>query len=133
MRDLITFKHKYMGKYIIQNEYDIFYKNIYIGDIIFAKRNKIFIIGYLEIFKQYRKNHYGYQIIDHILSHYKVNCLIGQTLCKSRGFWNKCIKKYEGQRKNIVICENCSSSFIIPRYEITNDEMFELLEISYEI
>lgn len=81
----------------------------------------------------HRRNHYGYQVIDYILSHYKVDCIIGQSLYNARGFWNKCVKKFNGQRKNVTICNNCSSSFVIPRCEIERNEMIRLLEIGYEI
>ena len=65
------------------------------------------IIHTLKIYQQYRHNYYGYQVIEYLLSHYKVKCIIGEILYTSRGFWNKCIHKYNGQRHNIVYLDNC--------------------------
>lgn len=129
----IKFKQRYIGTYKLKHKYSIFYDPDEIGKISFIKKNHIFIIGYLQIFSNYQGQHYGYEIVRNILSRYKVNCIVGETLFESRGFWNKCIKKFNGQRKNITTCNNCSSSFVIPRYEISYDEMEKLLNIGYEI
>lgn len=61
--------------------------------------------------------------IDCILSHYKMDCIVAQILYEVRRFWNKCIKKFNRQRKNITICDNCSSSFVIPKSKISCGEM----------
>ena len=126
-----------MGTYKFYHQYNILYNGQEIGKISFIKRKikkrNIFIIGFFKILDYYQGNHYGYQVIEYILSHYKVDCIIGQSLYSSRGFWNKCIRKFNGKRKNVAICENCSSSFVIPRYEIEKKEIIQLLEIGYMI
>ena len=133
----ITFKQMHIGAYKSRYQYNIFCNDQKIGEISFIKRRIkkkiIFIIGFLKILEYHRGNHYGYQVIDYILSHYRVDYIVGQSLYSARGFWNKCIKKFNGQRKNITIYNNCSSSFVIPRHEIDIDEMIRLLEIGYEI
>lgn len=117
----------------MRDQYIIISGSTKIGEIAFKKQNKIFIIGFITIYPKYRNQHYGYQIIEYILSHYKIHYIIGETLNSVKGFWNKCIKRFNSQRKNISICDNCSSSFVIPRYQISNDEMYELLDIADEI
>ena len=129
----LKFKRQYIGAHKLRYKYKILKGSKEIGEITLLKKNKILILGFLYIFNQYQGQHLGYEVIDHILSHYKINCIVGQTLYTSRGFWNKCIKKFNGRRKNIVTCNNCSSSFIIPTYKISDYEMRELLNISYEI
>lgn len=117
----------------LYGKYNIYNGSQKIGEISFVKKKNIFIIGYFKILEYYRGNHYGYQVIDYILSHYKVNCIIGETLYEARGFWNKCIKKFNGQRMNVTICDSCSSSFVIPRHKMGHDEMEKLLEVGYRI
>lgn len=129
----IYFKRPKFGDFSPRNEYEIFYKKEKIGEIFFLKKKRIFIIGYVSIFKEYRNKGYGYLVIEYILSHYKVNCIVGETLLESRGFWKKCIQKYNGQRKNVKSCDNCTSSFIIPKYSIREDELLELLDIGYQL
>lgn len=131
--NFIKFKHQYYGNYKFKHTYDIFSKQKKIGTIVFVKKNKIFVIGYLLIFPEYRKCHYGYKVIEYILSHYKVDCIVGETLYKASGFWNKCIRYFNGQRKNITTCDNCSSSFVIPKFKIKREEMIKLLNTGYEI
>ena len=133
MKNDITFQAVKIGVHRIHNQYFILSCSKQIGEITFKKKNNVFIIGFITIYKEYRSHHYGYKVIEYILSHYKINCIIGETLNKSKGFWNKCIKKFNGQRKNISVCNNCSSSFVIPKCNISNEQMYELLEISYEI
>ena len=111
-----------------KHHYTIYYGNTEIGEITFIKQNKILIITFLGLFVEYRKQHYGYQVIEYLLSHYKVNCIIGETLETSRGFWHKCIVKYNGQRRNIFFHNNCTSSFVIPKYKISNEKIYRLLE-----
>lgn len=107
--------------------YLIITQNTEIGNITLCKKDNILIICYLELYPEYRHKSYGYQIIEYLLSHYKIKCIIGETLLTSRGFWNKCIKKYNGQRKNISYSDNCTSSFIIPKYEISQLDIYKLL------
>lgn len=129
----IKFKRKYIYGFKQKNSYEIYDGNDKVGEIVFKKKNKIFILANLSICESYRDKHYGYKIVEYILYHYKIKCIVGQTLYKSRGFWNKCIKKFNGQRKNITTLDNCSSTFIIPKYVISNDELVTLLDIEYEI
>ena len=117
----------------LYGKYNIYNGNQKIGEISFVKKKNIFIIGYFKILEYHRGNHWGYQGIDYILSHYKVNCIIGEALYGARGFWNKCIKRFNGQRMNVTICDTCSSSFVIPRYKIGRDEMEKLLKVGYGI
>ena len=65
---------------------------------------------------------FGELVVGYILSHYKINCIIGETLYESKRFWNKCIKQHKGQKRNVNYCGNCSNSFVIPKYKIS-DEM----------
>ena len=104
-----------------------------IGYIEFIRKNEIIIISYLHIYTSYRHKHYGYQVIDYLFSHYKFKCIIGETLKESRGFWNKCIHKYNGMRRNIYYSDNCTSSFVIPRQEISYKQIWDLLDYSYNI
>lgn len=100
-------------------EYQIISGTKTIGTIKFMIKKNLFLLGNLLIYPEYQKQYYGYKIIEYIFSHYKIKCIIGETLIDSRGFWNKCIKKYNGQRKNIAYSDDCSSSFIIPKYNLT--------------
>lgn len=104
-----------------------------IGYIEFIRKNEIIIISYLHIYTSYRHKHYGYQVIDYLFSHYKFKCIIGETLKESRGFWNKCIHKYNGMRRNIYYSDNCTSSFVIPRQKISYKQIWDLLDYSYNI
>ena len=130
----IKLKQQYCCKeYKIKNHYDIYYANQLIGEISFIKRKDILVIGFIGIFQEYQNQHYGYQVIEYLLSHYKIKCITGQSLNTSKGFWNKCIKKYNGVRKNISTLDNCSSSFIISKTKIENSYLYELLESAHEI
>lgn len=117
---------------IRHDKYNIFENKTKIGEIDFRFRNHMIILIRIYINEEYRHQGYGYKTIEYLLNHYKVKCIIGQTTYESRGFWNKCIKKYNGIRKNVTCYDNCSSSFIIPRQNINNMTMYNLLEISYE-
>ena len=64
---------------------------------------------------------------------HKIKCIIGETLYESKRFWNKCIKQHKGQKRNVDYCGNCSNSFVIPKYKISDDELYDLLEIAYWI
>lgn len=63
-----------------KNKYYILLSNKEIGFIEFIRKNKIIIISYLHIYTSYQHNHYGYQIVEYLLSHYKLKCIIGETL-----------------------------------------------------
>lgn len=130
----IKLKQQYYCKeYKIKNHYDIYCVNQQIGEISFIRKKDILVIGFIGIFQEYQNQHYGYQIIEYLLSHYKIKCITGQSLNTSKGFWNKCIKKYNGVRKNITTLDNCTSSFIIPKTKIENNYLYELLELAHEI
>lgn len=118
---------KFKRKQFLKHDYEIIDGNYLIGEIEFLKRDNIFFIKWLSILLRCRNNHYGYKVIEHILSHYKVKCVIGETLSEGRGFWNKCIHKYNGQRKNVHYSSDCTSSFVIPKYEISQDELYKYL------
>ena len=75
----IRFKHQYIGNYKWKYKYSICDGPEEIGTIAFTKENKIFIIGFLNIFSHY-------QTINYILTHYKVNCMIGKILRESGDF-----------------------------------------------
>lgn len=104
-----------------------------VGTLEFIKKDNILIIAYLKIYSEYQHKHYGYQVIDYLFSHYKFKCIIGETLKESKGFWNKCIRKYNGMRRNIYYSDNCTSSFVIPRQEISYKQIWDLLNYSYNI
>lgn len=133
MNQKIKIKQQYIYGYKRNHHYGIYECSLKIGEISFIKTNNILIIGFLNIYQEHRKQHYGYQVIEYLLSHYKIICIVGQSLITSRGFWNKCIKKYDGIRKNISTLDNCSSVFIIPKVNIENNYLEELLEIGHKI
>ena len=133
MKAKLHIKQKRFDNFHIRNKYYIYLGSINIGELTYKKQNKIFILGYLYIHSEYRKQGYGKQIIEYILSHYKIDCIIGETLYESKRFWNKCIKQHNGQRRSVNYCSNCSNSFVIPKYKISDDELYDLLEIAYRI
>ena len=112
-----------------KNTYHIIRSNQKIGNISFIRKHHMIIIRYIEIKPEYQQKHYGYEVIKHLLFHYKPYCIIGESLYFSRTFWNKCIHKYNGQRKNITYSDNCSSSFVIPKYDISTKDVYNLLEM----
>ena len=83
-RNSIAFKQMNIGAYKSRYQYNIFCNGQKIGEISFIKRRikkrNIFIIGFLKILEYHRGNHYGYQVIDYILSHYRVDYIVGQSL-----------------------------------------------------
>lgn len=133
MKAKLHIKQKRFDNFHIRNKYYIYLGSINIGELTYKKQNKIFILGYLYIHSEYRKQGYGKQIIEYILSHYKIDCIIGETLYESKRFWNKCIKQHNGQRRSVNYCSNCSNSFVIPKYKISDDELYDLLGIAYRI
>lgn len=80
MQPKLHIKQERFDNYHIRNKYFIYLVSTKIGELIYKKQNKIFILGYLYIYPDYQKQGYGKQVIDHILSHYKINCIIGETL-----------------------------------------------------
>lgn len=131
----IKIKPRYIDKVCIKNEYAIIDTTISqeVGNITFKIVNHKLIIGFLGINNPYKKQGYGTAVIDYLLSHYKIDCIIGETLYEARTFWNKMIRKYNGQRHNISACSTCSSSFVIPKYKISNEQLYKLLNLSLDI
>lgn len=132
MTDSIKITHYKKYNHSFKYKYNIYNNKLLIGYIEFIKKDDILILGYLYIYCKYRDKHYGYKIIEYLLSHYKVTCIIGETLYESRGFWNRCIHKYSGQRKNITYTDNCTSSFVIPKTKISQIEIYNLLHYAYQ-
>ena len=103
--------------------------NIYdghkIGFVTFQIQHKILMLKYLYISSEYRNQRYGEKVIDYLLSKANVNCIVGETLKSSRGFWRKEIKRLNGVRVNTTYCDNTTSAFIIPKMKI--DDLYGCL------
>ena len=103
--------------------------NIYdghkIGFVTFQIQHKILMLKYLYISSEYRNQRYGEKVIDYLLSKANVNCIVGETLKSSRGFWRKEIKRLNGARVNTTYCDNTTSAFIIPKMKI--DDLYGCL------
>lgn len=76
MKTKIHIKQVRFENHHIKNQYYIFIGITKIGEITYKKQNKIFILGYIEIYPKYQNQGYGKQIIEYILSHYKINCIV---------------------------------------------------------
>ena len=98
--------------------------NIYdgrkIGFVTFQIQHKILMLKYLYISPEYRNQRYGEKVIDYLLSKANVNCIVGETLKSSRGFWHKEIKRLNRARVNTTYCDNTTSAFIIPKMKISD-------------
>ena len=128
MKQIKFRKMKYFPhKYRIINSH-----GLTIGTIDFIKMDHMIFIGDLLIYKKYQNKHYGYAVVEYLLSHYKIKCIVGETLYDARGFWNKCIQKYDGQRKNVTYSRTCSSSFVIPKCEISREQIIKYLHELYK-
>ena len=112
------------------HSYDI-YDGRKIGAITFQIKHRILMLKYLEISPEYRNQKYGEKVIDYLLSKNNVDCIIGETLKSSRGFWRKEIKRLGGTRVNTTYCDNTTSTFIIPKMKI--DDLYECLREMYHI
>lgn len=110
--------------------YDI-YDGRKIGAITFQIKHRILLLKYLEISPEYRNQKYGEKVIDYLLSKNNVDCIIGETLKSSRGFWRKEIKRLDGVRVNETYCDNTTSTFIIPKMKI--DDLYECLREIYHM
>ena len=103
--------------------------NIYdgrkIGFVTFQIQHKVLMLKYLYISPEYRNQRYGEKVIDYLLSKANVNCIVGETLKSSRGFWRKEIKRLNGVRVNTTYCDNTTSTFIIPKMKI--DDLYGCL------
>lgn len=114
------------------HSYDIF-DGRKIGFITFQIQHKILMLKYLEISPEYRNQRYGEKVIDYLLSKNNVDCIIGETLKSSRGFWHKEIKRLGGARVNTTYCDNTTSTFIIPKMKISDlygclSEIYHMLD-----
>ena len=114
------------------HSYDIF-DGRKIGFITFQIKHKILMLKYLEISPEYRNQRYGEKVIDYLLSKNNVDCIIGETLKSSRGFWHKEIKRLGGVRVNATYCDNTTSTFIIPKMKISDlygclSEIYHMLD-----
>lgn len=112
------------------HSYDI-YDGRKIGAITFQIKHRILLLKYLEISPEYRNQKYGEKVIDYLLSKNNVDCIIGETLKSSRGFWHKEIKRLGGVRVNVTYCDNTTSTFIIPKMKI--DDLYEYLREIYHM
>lgn len=112
------------------HSYDI-YDGRKIGAITFQIKHRILLLKYLEISPEYRNQKYGEKVIDYLLSKNNVDCIIGETLKSSRGFWRKEIKRLDGVRVNETYCNNTTSTFIIPKMKI--DDLYECLREIYHM
>lgn len=112
------------------HSYDI-YDGRKIGAITFQIKHRILLLKYLEISPEYRNQKYGEKVIDYLLSKDNVDCIIGETLKSSRGFWRKEIKRLGGVRVNTTYCDNTTSTFIIPKMKI--DDLYECLREIYHM
>ena len=113
--------------------YTIYDRNRHIGEITYKIHGKYVIVGHLFISHEYRGLGYGYLVIEYLMNKYKTKYIVGETLITSRSFWHKCIKKYDGIRRNMHYCDNCTSAFIIPKTKIEDAKLWELLEVAYSI
>ena len=114
------------------HSYDI-YDSKKIGTITFQIKHRILLLKYLEITPEYRNQKYGEQVIDYLLSKNNVDCIVGETLKSSRGFWRKEIKRLNGARVNTTYCDNTTSTFIIPKMKISDlygclSEIYHMLD-----
>ena len=114
------------------HSYDI-YDGKKIGVITFQIKHRILLLKYLEITPEYRNQKYGELVIDYLLSKNNVDCIVGETLKNSRGFWHKEIKRLNGARVNTTYCDNTTSTFIIPKMKISDlygclSEIYHMLD-----
>lgn len=106
-------------KQYYNHTYDI-YDGRKIGFVTFQIQHKVLMLKYLYISPEYRNQRYGEKVIDYLLSKANVNCIVGETLKSSRGFWRKEIKRLNGVRVNTTYCDNTTSAFIIPKMKISD-------------
>lgn len=106
----------------------IFINNQEVGELHTVKTQHLLYIKYLYIYPEYQHNHYAQQVIQYLLSHYKINCILGESLPEARTFWHKMINLYNGKRHNVTYSGNTTSSFVIPDYPITNIDIFKIMK-----
>lgn len=127
---MIKLKREKIGNVVIYKSrlYLIYDNNKNVGEIEYKKINKKLIICSLVIYENYQNKGYAKKTIEYLLNTHKIDCIIGETLESSRGFWHKMIIEFNGCRKNITYCNNCTSSFIIPKQNISCNEVYNLLK-----
>lgn len=76
MTNSIKITHYKKYNHSFKYKYNIYNNKLLIGYIEFIKKDDILILGYLYIYCKYRDKHYGYKIIEYLLSHYKVTCIV---------------------------------------------------------
>ena len=108
------------------HSYDIF-DGRKIGFITFQIKHRILLLKYLEIISEYRNQKYGERVIDYLLSKNNVDCIVGETVKSSCGFWHKEIKRLNGARVNTT------STLIIPKMKISDlygclSEIYHMLD-----
>lgn len=118
----------------VKHRYYIMNDNVSVGEIIYKPYHKDYIlVGHLDIYPAFRGLGFGYATVEYLLNRYPNRSLIGETLKTSRGFWRKCIERYNGIRKNLFSCDNCTSSFVIPKRDISYEELWDCLMVAYDI
>ena len=120
--------YEYRGKKHYWHTRQVYDGRIHVGSVDFVKDNRWVYIMHIEIFEEYRGNGYAEEILRMLLNRKKVDCVVGETLEESRGFWSKMIRKYNGSRRNITYYNDTTSSFVIPKNNITNSEMYKLFD-----
>lgn len=128
---MLKFKHEFYdmgeGKRYTRH-YTIYDKGEQIGCASFIRKNRMLYLMYVEVYDEYRHKGYGDTIVKQLMEYKNVDCIVGETLVESRGFWNKMIRKYNGKRRNVTYNDNTSSSFVIPNTKITNDELYDFFD-----
>jgi hypothetical protein len=120
--------------YTLKHRYHIVENNSVVGEIAYKPYRKNYVLlGYLHIFPEFQGKHFGQAAVDLLLKKFPNRSIVGETLKTSRGFWRKCIERYNGIRKNLYSCDNCSSSFVIPKRKISYEELWDCLMVGYDI
>lgn len=128
-----------MSKVIFKKEeytndsYNIIVDNDDVGVIRYKIINGIACLGFIGIYESERGHGYASLAIEHLLNSKKVDCIIGETVKDSRGFWTSQINKFGGHRFHITYCNNTTSSFVIPNVDIDKTCLIDLLEVAYNI
>ena len=63
----------------------------------------------------------------------KLNALLEKHYMSQSNSGINVSKQHNGQKRKINCYGNCSNSFVIPKYKISDDELYDLLEIAYRI
>ena len=117
-----------------KHHYFIVENNISVGEIVYKPYHKNYLlVGHIYIYPDYQGNHFGQTAVELLLKKFPNRSIVGETLKTSRGFWHKCIQQHNGIRKNLYSCDNCSSSFVIPKRKISYEELWDCLMVAYDI